>query len=364
LMVERIKTDVVIVGAGPAGSSCAEHAALNGVDVVVLERRPVIGEPVKCGEFMPSLNEIKAIFPDALELDPIFDVPADLHCLETNQIRIFSPKMRSWNVPFSGYTTDRNRFDQHLAAKASKAGARIITGTPVTKVKEGLVQADGLEVEAKVIVGADGPLSIVGKSFGYERSKDLCPAVTLQIKGDFDPVAEMYFGSVAPGGYAWIIPKKGVANVGLGVAPHFAKMTVNEYFRKFLELKGLKTDMDITGKFVPMTGPIRQATKGHSLLVGDAAGHVMAVNGGGIPIAMITGRLAGRAVACHIKNGAPLTDYEDMCRRQVYKPLRTAVRTKYLANTCFGSRWRLEQAMRFLGQRRINKLIRCKPVLP
>jgi digeranylgeranylglycerophospholipid reductase len=204
----------------------------------------------------------------------------------------------------------------------------------------------------------------VAKSLGYERSNDLCPAVTVQIKGDFEPVSEMYFGSVAPGGYAWVIPKKGSANVGLGVANKFARMTVGEYFKKFLAFKGMEPDMPIYGKFVPMTGPIKHATKGRSLLVGDAAGHVMAVNGGGIPIAMITGRLAGRAVAMHVKNRAPLTDYEEMCRQQVYKPLYTAVHTKWLANTCFGSKWRLEQAMRFLGQRRINKLIRCKPVLP
>lgn len=363
-MAERIKTDVVIVGAGPAGSSTAEHAALNGADVVVLEKRPVIGEPVRCGEFMPSLQEIKAIFPKAMDLDPLFDVPQDLRCLETTHIRIFSPSLRAWNVPFTGYTTDRNRFDQNLAKRAEKAGARIITNTPVTKVKEGLVIADGYEIEAKVVVGADGPLSTVAKSLGYERSGDLCPAVTVQIKGDFEPVSEMYFGSVAPGGYAWIIPKKGSANVGLGVATKFARMTVGEYFQKFLKFKGMEPDMPIYGKFVPMTGPIKHATKGHSLLVGDAAGHVMAVNGGGIPIAMITGRLAGRAVAMHVKNKAPLADYEEMCRQQVYKPLYSAVHTKWLANTCFGSKWRLEQAMRFLGQRRINKLIRCKPVLP
>ncbi|OPY33060.1 MAG: Digeranylgeranylglycerophospholipid reductase [Methanomassiliicoccales archaeon PtaU1.Bin124] len=363
-MVEHIKTDVVIIGAGPAGSSTAEHAALNGANVVVLERRPVIGEPVRCGEFMPSLAEIRAIFPKALDIDPVFDMPQDLHSLETTHIRIYSPSLRTWDVPFSGYTTDRNRFDQHLAKKAERAGASIITGVQAKRVREGLVIADGLEVEAKVVVGADGPLSLVGKSLGYERSSDLCPAVTVQVKGDFEPVSEMYFGSVAPGGYAWIIPKKGGANIGLGVANRFARMTVNEYFRKFLEFKGIKPEMDISGKFVPMSGPIHHATKEHSLLVGDAAGQVMAVNGGGIPISMMTGRLAGRAVAMHVKNGAPLSDYEVMCRQQIYKPLYTAVHTKWLANTCFGSKWRLEQAMRFLGQRRINKLIRCKPVLP
>jgi digeranylgeranylglycerophospholipid reductase len=174
----------------------------------------------------------------------------------------------------------------------------------------------------------------------------------------------MYFGTVAPGGYAWVIPKQGAANVGLGVAPRFAKETVGVYFDRFMEMRKLRTVSSPTGKFVPMSGPIPKAVKGQVLLVGDAAGQVMAVNGGGIPIAMIAGRLAGRAALANIKKGAPLEDYERACREQVYGPLRTAVRTKHLANLCFGSRWRTETAMRALGQRRINKLIRCKPILP
>jgi len=363
-MTERIRTDVVVVGAGPAGSTAAEHAALGGLEVLVLERRPVVGQPVKCGEFMPHLDEVQRIFPDALDLAPLFDVPGDLRSLQTEVIRIYSPSLRHWDVPFAGYTTDRDRFDQHLARRAEKAGARIMLNTVCTGVKGGVVMADGLEVEAKVIIGADGPLSRVGKAVGLERSKDLCPAVTVQVKGDFEPVPEMYFGTVAPGGYAWVIPKKGVANVGLGVAPRFAKETVGVYFDRFMEMRKFRTETSPTGKFVPMSGPIPKAVKGQVLLVGDAAGQVMAVNGGGIPIAMITGRLAGRAAVANINSGAPLEDYERACREQVYGPLRTAVRTKYLANLCFGSRWRTETAMRALGQRRINKLIRCKPILP
>lgn len=362
--MNRIKVDVIVVGAGPAGTTTAEHAALQGADVIVLEKRPVIGEPVRCGEFMPHPEEVQNIFPDAEDLSSLFDVPGELRKLETDHIRIYSPSLRQWDVPFRGYTTDRNSFDQYLAMKAEKAGARIMTGCACTKVKDGIVHTSDMEIEAKVIIGADGPLTKVGRDLGFARSTDLCPAVTVQIKGDFDPTPEMYFGSVAPGGYAWIIPKKGVANVGLGVANKFARMTIGEYFQKFMAQMGLETDMPISGKFVPMSGPIKRSVKGNALVVGDAAGQVMAVNGGGIPIAMICGRFAGQVAGMHVKNGRPLTDYESLCRKQVNRPLHSAVHTKYLANTCFGSKWRLEMAMRFLGQRRINKLIRCKPVLP
>ena len=363
-MAKIVKVDVVVVGAGPAGSTTAEHAALNGASVMLIEKRPQVGVPVRCGEFMPSVEEMKAIFPKATDLDSLFDIPADLHSLSTDVIRIYSPKLRHWEVPFSGYTTDRDRFDQYLADRAVKAGADLRTGVACTKVTGQVVHTPEMDIEAKVVVGADGPISLVGKELGYRRSTDLCPGVSVQIKGDFDPVPEMYFGTVAPGGYAWILPKKGGANVGLGVAKHFSRMPVGEYFDKFLEFKGLKASEKVMGKLIPMSGPIKRTVIGNSLVVGDAAGQVMAVNGGGIPISMICGRIAGKAAAETVTKGLPLRAYEERWRKEINRPLMSAVHTKWLANTCFGNAWRLDTAMRMLGQRRINKLIRCKPVLP
>jgi digeranylgeranylglycerophospholipid reductase len=363
-MAKIVKVDVVVVGAGPAGSTAAEHAALNGASVLILEKRPQVGIPVRCGEFMPSPDEMKRIFPKASDLDALFDIPGDLHSLPTEKIRIYSPKLRQWEVPFSGYTTDRDRFDQYLASRAVKAGAELRTGLACTKVVGNIVSTSEMDIEAKVVIGADGPLSLVGKSLGFARSTDLCPGVSVQVKGDFEPVPEMYFGTVAPGGYAWILPKKGGANVGLGVAPKFSRMPVGEYFDKFMRFKELKSSDKVMGKFIPMSGPIRRTVIGSALVVGDAAGQVMAVNGGGIPISMMCGRIAGQAAADTARKGMPLTAYEDRWRRELNGPLRTSVHTKWLANTCFGSQWRLDMAMRMLGQRRINKLIRCKSVLP
>jgi hypothetical protein len=199
-----------------------------------------------------------------------------------------------------------------------------------------MVHTDDLSVRAKVIVGADGPLSLVGKAFGLGRSADLCPAVTVQVPGEFEPVPEMYFGTVAPGGYAWVIPKKGCANVGLGVSKKFAKMTVGEYFDEFVRFRGLEAGKP-EGKVVPMSMPVRKTVSGQALIVGDAAGQVMAVNGGGIPMARITGKVAGTAAAANVLKGTSLQEYENEWRRQVYKPLRTAARTKVLAELCFGS---------------------------
>jgi geranylgeranyl reductase family protein len=353
--------DVLVVGAGPAGSSAAEHAALGGASVLVIEKRSVIGVPVRCGEFMPQEDEIRRIFPQA-ELGTIFDVPSRLRSVETEAIRIYSPKFRSFDVGFHGYTTFRDQFDQFLAEKAAKAGARIRTGVSCSSIGQGVARTSIGDVRAKVIVGADGPLSVVAKSLGLERSWDLCPAASTYAKGDFEPVPEMYFGSVAPGGYAWVIPKKEGANVGLGYSKRYARGDLDFYWREFLKHRPLEAGK-LNGKPVPMSGPISSTVKGNALVVGDAAGQVMAVNGGGIPIAMICGRIAGEVASAHVHGGADLMEYERRWRHQVGGPLKTALGTKRLAMMMFGSNWRLEQAMRFLGPKGMGKAIRCQSVL-
>jgi len=361
-MASAEDVDVLVVGAGPAGSSTAEYAALGGANVLVIERRPVIGVPVRCGEFMPQEDEVRRIFPEA-DLGTVFEVPSHLRSLDTNKIRIYSPRLTSFEVPFHGYTTYRDRFDQFLADRAMKAGAKIMTGVTCTSVQDKVVITSMGDVRAKVIVGADGPLSVVAKSLGLERSWDLCPAAAAFAKGDFEPVPEMYFGNVAPGGYAWVIPKKEGANVGLGYSERYARGDLNFYWREFLKQRPLEAGK-LNGKLVPMSGPIPTTVKGNAMVVGDAAGQVMAVNGGGIPIAMICGRIAGEVASMHAKGRADLLEYERRWRQQVGGPLRTAVGTKRLAMLAFGSQWRLEQAMRFLGPRRMGRAIRCQSVLP
>jgi digeranylgeranylglycerophospholipid reductase len=354
---------VVVVGAGPAGSSAAWRAAERGADVLLLEKRPFIGVPVRCGELMPSRREISTIFPGAKDIDLLFDLPRELDVLDIDTIRIFTPKMRRYDLPFECFSTDRDRLDQYLALRAQKAGARIETGSRVTAINGNEVLLGERHVQAKVIIGADGPLSLVVKSLGLERSWDLCPAMSAFSPGEFEANAEMYFGSVSPGGYAWVIPKRGGANIGLGVSRLFTKGKLIDFYHDFIAARGLHPG-EAQGKTVPMSGPISRTVSGETLVVGDAAGQVMPVNGGGIPIAIICGAVAGEVSADAAKGARPLEDYEKEWRRQVGRPLATALRTKKLAMMAFGSPWRLEQAMRLLGVRRMGRAIRCQSVFP
>ena len=210
--MDRTDVDVLVVGSGPAGSTTARYAAMGGASVMFIERRPEVGVPVRCGEFMPSIEEIKGMFPNYVDEDSLFDIPQELRCLETHGIKLVDPKGKITLLDHEGYTTDRDRFDQYLAKLAVEEGAVLERNCLFKGIENGVAKTSQGDVRYKVIVGADGPGSRVARSLGLPRNQNPYPAVTAQVKGDFEPYLYMFFGDVAPGAYSWIIPKDGRAN--------------------------------------------------------------------------------------------------------------------------------------------------------
>ena len=162
--METLKTDILVVGSGPAGSSAARYAAEKGADVIFLERRKEVGVPVRCGEFLPSLDEIRNMFPKAESLEDTFSLPNEMRVRETTAIRLVDPKGRVTDLPFLGFTIDRDRYDQYQADQAVKAGAQLIKECRFEGIKDGVAVTNKGNIEYKVIVGADGPGSRVLQS--------------------------------------------------------------------------------------------------------------------------------------------------------------------------------------------------------
>lgn len=364
-MTEKLKTDILVVGSGPAGSLAARSAAEKGVKVTIIERRSRVGVPVRCGELVPSLEEIRDMFPNLSDVDSLFDLPSGLRQTEVNGIRLIDPKKRRWEFPFTGYTTDRDRFDQYLADEAVKAGADLVKNCMFQNLENGIAKTSQGDIEFKVIIGADGPGSRVARSLGFPANRNPYPAVTAQADGDFEPVVQMYFGGIAPGAYGWIMPKKGQANVGVGCAPDLSDASLRDYFDRFTADHSLKINTKVYGKYVPSEGPVSRTYADNGMVVGDAAGVVMPVNGGGIPQAMITGRMAGEVAADNILRNRSLAEYEQAWREVLYKPLRIAAGNKKLADAfAFRSDASTALCMKILGTRRMGKLIRCKRIFP
>src|SRR5213592_3783038 len=294
--------DVIVVGSGPAGGTAARYAARRGLKVLLVDKRKEIGVPVQCGEYVAHNEEIRSIFPDVEGLEDLMAVPYHVREVDTPVIRIWSPKGRRYEVPFKGFTVRRDRMDQGIAAQAVDEGAEIMTETTVVRVHGEEVATNHGTFQGKVVIGSDGPRSTVAKSVGLEWPVS-APAMSATADGDFSNSTDMFFGNLAPGGYAWIIPKAHCANVGLGTWQYFHG-NLQSLFDRFVRSRGLEPGK-ATGGFVPVMGPPPRTVKDNAMLVGDAAGMVMATNGGGNNVAMIAGRIAGLTAADHLLAGTP-----------------------------------------------------------
>ncbi len=359
------KWDFIVVGGGPAGSCAARAAADRGLRVLVLEKRSVVGEPYQCGEYMPTNQEIKALMPRVEGVDTLFDIPRWIKKREWTTTRCISPKGRHYDLPFAGYSTSRAAFDQFLALRAMKAGAVFAMGERVVDAGDGWVKTyRGERLAAPVILGADGPRSMVRERLGIAAPRVVCPCMFWDVKGDFEGVVDLYFGTVAPGGYAWMIPKQGGANIGLGVQPQLSgKVNLRPLLEKFAKRYEVGEVTYVGGGWVPASGAIRKTVVGRTMLAGDAAGMVMASNGGGVCVAMVSGQLAGAAAADNIERGAPLGAYEREWRYRAGPTLKYSAHTKKIADIFFRSDRTLEWVMRAMGRRMMLRALACRPLL-
>lgn len=286
--------DVLIVGAGPAGSSAACAAAEAGAAVLMIEKRRQIGTPVQCAEYIPSL------------LTHTVKIPPEAIAQQIQGMLTFMPNGEVIRKNAPGFILNRAKFDQALAREASKAGAKILTRTKAISKEGNRVKIAGPagedKIEASIIIGADGTDSIVGSWIG-QKNKKIIWAIqhTVMLKQPLQDT-EVYFSKNYPGGYAWLFPKGETANVGVGVRRELggkAKQALKAFKDKIKDRIG--EVVDVTAGRIPVGGPLPSTdSNARIILVGDAAGHTHPITGGGIPQAVIGGALAGRAAAADV----------------------------------------------------------------
>lgn len=373
-MNQKQDIDVVVVGGGPAGAIAGKYAALKGAKTLLLEQKKIIGIPIRCGEFFPTAEELEKIFVHSQLVPELYNISDDLIAQRIDTVRVYSPKGRSFDVPLQGHSVYREKFEQHLLDEAARAGATIQMNTRVEKIEGGAVYTKGKVFRPRAIILACGPNRKLLNPLGIPIQKDLAICVQYVMEGlRIEPnVVDMYYGSVSPGGYAWVIPKgKDRANVGLGIRKNFYGQNVLKLLDQFLESPymaekiGQGQKISTIAGLVPVNGPLAHTVIGNTILVGDAGGHVMATNGGGIPTAMICGRIAGEVSADHVRQARPLEDYEkqwkEECGREFANALHTRKRADFIVYR-FG--WAAEILMRIVGTKVISKALKCAFVGP
>jgi len=302
--------DLIVVGAGPAGSMAARFAAEQGVSVLMLEKDRDVGYPVRCGEAVSKAG-----------IEEFIDIDKRWISTKINNFSFISPDNTEVVIPLEeqGYILERKIFDFALAQSAAKEGAEIQTKAYVydllfkdDKVSGVKVEIAGekKEIKAKIVIGADGIESRVGRMAGLKTFTDFremesgtqITASNIKVSQD---TCYFYFGKdVAPEGYLWIFPKgNNLANIGLGVSGMIGKKkSALAYLNDFMEKQYSNAPIltKVAGG-IPCTTTLEKIVTNGLMLVGDAARQINPLSGGGIASGMIGGSIAGKVAGEAIK---------------------------------------------------------------
>jgi len=287
--------NVIVVGAGPAGVSAAKSAAEVGAKTLLLEMNPRIMAMKPCG---------MAVSKATLETAEVEASPRLIHN-EAYAI-VYAPNMKSIRLHGTGYLINKTMLLQEIACQAAERGAEIHVGERVLSVRrvDGLMKVETNRgvYEAMVVIGADGYNSTVARCLGIKERSEPIPTIQCVMAGCKikDPHAvRFYLGNeIAPKGYAWIFPwNERVAEVGIGVRGAPIKPYLDKFIKMFEDELGRAQIIDYRGAPVPVGGVISEFIQDNVILIGDAAGMVIPLTGGGIHSSISSGLTAGEVSA-------------------------------------------------------------------
>ena len=339
-----IDADVIVAGAGPAGATAARTLAASGLKTLLVDRAAFPrNKPCGGGISERALRRFSWL--------PAVLTGIDVHRL--SRLRLEAPDGGALDLDSDRpcvLLVRRVEFDHALVSAAQQAGAVLVSGFEIGQAEAGpdgvtLQARDGRRLSAPLVVAADGVHSVIAKRLGANQRwprtslaidmMEETPTDTLAAaRPDLLWVAYAYQGL---DGYAYIFPKVRHVNVGIGcLLSHFdeavraAPYAMQEEFVSALAERGLlrgRSDRQCFTPFlIPVGGPLRRAWQGRVLFAGDAGGFVHAVTAEGIYYAMVSGELAGRAIAATA--GTPDragARYERLWRREIGKELNDAV---------------------------------------
>ncbi|PBC71417.1 geranylgeranyl reductase family protein [Streptomyces sp. TLI_235] len=291
--------DVVVVGAGPAGSSAAYAAAAQGRRVLLLDKAEHPRYKT-CGGGI--------IGPSRDTLPSEFKLPLQdrIHAVTFALGGRFTRTRRSKRMLFG--LVNRDEFDLRLVQSAEQAGAVLVTGVTATGVEQQdgdgrtafVTTADGRRIEARAVVGADGSASRIGRHVGVSFDQiDLGLEAEIPVP---EEVSRAWAGRIhldwgpLPGSYGWVFPKTDSGTLTVGVISargdgERTKQYLADYIRQ-LGLSGFKPSIE-SGHLTRCRAEDSPLSRGRVLVAGDAAGLLEPWTREGISYALRSGRLAG-----------------------------------------------------------------------
>jgi flavin-dependent dehydrogenase len=292
-----INTDVLIVGGGPAGSSCAWQLKQAGIDCLILDRTPFPRQKPCAGWITPEIFKLLQISPS--------EYPFSLTKFSNFKISI---RGITFNLPTRQYAIRRWEFDDWMLRRS---GVNLIEHQVkhIETRKEGYL-VDG-KYMTKFLVGAGGTHCPVQKAFFSEQHSSNKNALILAKEEEFpyqvqDKRCHLWFFEDGLPGYGWYVPKSGgYINVGIGGTHHGLRkraVTLDQYWKKFLQKlseMGLVKDHEFHphGYSYYHRQHSLQLCHDNVFLVGDALGIATRDMGEGISPAVQSGLLAGDAIA-------------------------------------------------------------------
>jgi digeranylgeranylglycerophospholipid reductase len=294
--------DVAVVGGGPVGSRTASLLAKAGFSVEILEENREVGRPVQCaGLVSPRTHEMLGK-PRALNLLKGARVHSALGTVL--EVRASEPR---------AIVIDRSEADKLVAAEAVEAGARLRLGWLLSKLemKTGCISVystDGRKEDARLVIGADGASSAVRRLSGIEPPGELLPAFEYEMAcGDdaaLSDTVDIWLGSdVAPGFFGWTIPTGSTLRVGLAVCP--GEINAKARLDALVSTAGLDGSR-VLGSYAGLL-PIGTVAKPYAdrvMLVGDSAGHVKPLSGGGLYTGLIAAQACAKVACTSLGSGA------------------------------------------------------------
>ena len=344
--MEELDFDIVVVGAGPAGSSAAHEAARNGSSVALLEKESVVAETVRTS----GVTWIK----DAQS----FGIPEDCY----NPIKNYSFCSPSNTVTISddvakAAVLDVRKTYRHLAKQAQESGAKLFVDTNVTDVITdeqkkpiGVIAKSAdkeIKFNAKVVIDCSGFQSVVGKMLGlvtqWERfgagAEYEVRAENVDDKTWWLMVGQKY----SPAGYAWIFPVGGdIVRIGVGIGKPESNVDPTERLNELMENKegpikdlGEITKIEFHYGLIPNDGLSRKTVYDNLILVGDSAGQANPLVLEGIRYAIRFGRVAGKVASDAIKND----DTSENALRPYETDWKKAIESKINSASKVQNRW-------------------------